>query len=654
MLIITIVSIIIVAAIAAIIFLAVRNTSSSQSLINKDYFATLTKQENEKISTMRLANGLTPPTNKWFSGIALQETPKTVFPTPLAFTPTDTGFNFGLTGVEASANVIIASNRNEVQVEIASADSYRVTRYDELSVDLTYYTESGDSIAVLTIASGSPYIFIKPLGGTVSLSTTQQYAMSNGRHNYITDKAHYAISGVDGGAKSLTIKGDVASFYAAPNGEAIAALSEYAGNKISNVAVEYEQTEDSIKTLLTVTTENKGRTILGSLPHNGFKGTSLFTTETIYGTEKFYSGSQFSFETEKITTSTGELKLDSLTSSEREELITMLRREINATDFKAIDTYFGGKELYRASQLLQLAEQLEQPQIASTIKQKLLNEFRTWFSPKDNRTSKYFYYDTKLKSLIGAEASFGSDEANDHHFHYGYFIYAASILARYDTEFLEEYKDSINLLVAEIANYNTGENLPLRRYFDPYFGHSWASGTSPFDDGNNQESTSEAINAWVGVSLWAQTTKNNTLASEAHWLISQEVNATQAYWLSNPQASEGSAYQHTIFSLNWGGKREYSTFFTAEPAAKLGILLIPLNPTLQASNVLARDAITQQLAEASAPTSTIAYNFQDYLLMYGAYQDTQKALNDVRAFNTSAIDGANSQSYMFAWVVSLR
>ena len=131
----------------------------------------------------------------------------------------------------------------------------------------------------------------------------------------------------------------------------------------------------------------------------------------------------------------------------------------------------------------------------------------------------------------------GSDEFNDHHFHYGYFIYAAAILAQYDADFLSAHKDGINLLVADIANYKTGEELPLRRAYDPYAGHSWASGAAPFSDGNNQESSSEAINAWTGVALWGEVSGNDALEMQAGWLLSNEALTAQRYWLTSPEGS---------------------------------------------------------------------------------------------------------------------
>ena len=49
------------------------------------------------------------------------------------------------------------------------------------------------------------------------------------------------------------------------------------------------------------------------------------------------------------------------------------------------------------------------------------------------RASRSFCYDKDWGTLTGYPASYGSDtELNDHHFHYGYYVYAAAIVAQYD------------------------------------------------------------------------------------------------------------------------------------------------------------------------------------------------------------------------------
>ncbi len=330
--------------------------------------------------------------------------------------------------------------------------------------------------------------------------------------------------------------------------------------------------------------------------------------------------------------------------------MTTLRQDINATTFAAEDSYFGGKGLYRAAQLLELAHQLGERQIATSIQQKLRRELITWFSASP-RSKKSFYYDTTIHGVVGQTVAFGSEEFNDHHFHYGYFIYAASILAKYDPEFLEQNKDMVNLLVADIANYNSGENLPLRRAFDPYFGHSWASGSSPFSDGNNQESSSEAINAWIGISLWATQIENTALQTQAEWMLSSEVASTASYWMNfSSSTTPYIGYDKKIVSLNWGGKRDYGTFFSAEPSAMLGILLIPMSPSTVYQSTYG-ERIDQQVKEA-LPTMDIDAQFADYILMYSALRGVSDQLNIAKSMRDETIDGANSRSYLYAWIMS--
>ena len=54
----------------------------------------------------RLADGLIPPTNKWFSGLVFGEGSMPVFPLPLSFQLTSGGYAFGLPTVTAAPNVI--------------------------------------------------------------------------------------------------------------------------------------------------------------------------------------------------------------------------------------------------------------------------------------------------------------------------------------------------------------------------------------------------------------------------------------------------------------------------------------------------------------------------------------------------------------------
>ena len=99
-------------------------------------------------------------------------------------------------------------------------------------------------------------------------------------------------------------------------------------------------------------------------------------------------------------------------------------------------------------------------------------------------------------------------------------------------------------------------------------------------DGNNQESTSEAVTAWTGLSLWADATKNEPLRTEATWMLAGEQQTALLYGLrARPQRPGLPGFGHQIVSLNWGGKRDYATWFSPAPAAMLAILVLPASPS---------------------------------------------------------------------------
>ena len=74
-------------------------------------------------------------------------------------------------------------------------------------------------------------------------------------------------------------------------------------------------------------------------------------------------------------------------------------------------------------------------------------------------------------------------ELNDHHFHYGYFIRAAAEIARHDPAWASDahWGGMVSLLVRDIASPDRDDPMfPFLRNFDPYAGHSWASGHAKF------------------------------------------------------------------------------------------------------------------------------------------------------------------------------
>ena len=313
--------------------------------------------------------------------------------------------------------------------------------------------------------------------------------------------------------------------------------------------------------------------------------------------------------------------------------------------------------------LLRIADQLGDRAARGTLLRRLTAALDRWTEPRGcaGRDSQCFVYDPKLRTVIGLKPSFGSDQANDHHFHYGYFLYAAGVVAELAPDRARRWAPVLDLLAADLAARPSGtaSTFPTSRVFDPYFSHSWASGFAPFADGNNQESSSEAITAWTGLSLWAAARRDTGLAQQAAWLLSAETASALAYWVNPDLSSPGLAgYAHPMASINWGGKRDFATWFSAEPSAVVGIQLIPMSP---GSTYLRSRAAggARQIGRLVAVAAANGYEkpLGDYVLMYRGLAGPRQAaaaLAVARALPETAIDDGDSRTYLLAYLMSAR
>ena len=115
---------------------------------------------------------------------------------------------------------------------------------------------------------------------------------------------------------------------------------------------------------------------------------------------------------------------------------------------------------------------------------------------------------------------------NDHHFHFGYFVYAASVIAKSDSNWVNTYGDAVLSLIRDYSNPASGNgdpNFTFMRNKDWFVGHSWAAGIFPFADGRNQESSSESVNAWYAVSLYGLATGNERIKDLGRLALASEI-----------------------------------------------------------------------------------------------------------------------------------
>lgn len=136
-------------------------------------------------------------------------------------------------------------------------------------------------------------------------------------------------------------------------------------------------------------------------------------------------------------------------------------------------------------------------------------------------------------------ADFGNGMYNDHHFHYGYFVYTAAVIVRLEqslnkgkSPWLERNRDWVNFLIRDVANPSTLDPyFPESRSFDWFHGHSWAKGLFESADGKDQESSSEDMNYGYSQKLWGIVTSDKSMEARADLMLSVMKRSFNQYFL---------------------------------------------------------------------------------------------------------------------------
>ncbi|MCL1870231.1 MAG: glycosyl hydrolase [Promicromonosporaceae bacterium] len=650
---------------------------------------------------MRLARGLAPPTNRWFSSLALGPAPQPVFPLPLAVGVTPTGFGVGVPRVTTTAKGAFGPYAPQVTVTVPGAATPQVTAYDTASVTVTL------GPGRLTIVEGSPVLhWTSTTAATLGLDVA--FAPGGPDDSAVAkvgDRTWLLVAtGGDGrpaapalaadGRSVRVPRGGHVAWVALPDGlgaddQRAARFATAAAAPVTRTTLRYAAGSRAASTAV----DYGAATAVVRLPHQtdaapggDLDCAGLGGYATVLGTATACLGRTAAWSVPAVAPA-ATLDVAHLPAAQRAELATSVAadaRRLAGPDAPAdpADTYFGGKALARDAHLLTLATALGRHDAATLLRTRLDRELRQWTDPKGctQRADHCFVLDPVQATVVGLADGFGSEQANDHHFHYGYFLEAAAIAAADDAQhgdgtLTQAIAPVVDLLAADVAASGPvptghGPDLPALRVFDAFAGHSWASGYAPFADGNNQESSSEAVNAWNGLALWEAVRGDAPREAEARWLLASEAASARDYWVApdtHDPAVAGIGAQVT--SLVWGGKREHATWFSADPSAPLAIEVLPVTP---ASGYLAgpggtppdRGArIRANLAEALATSPGDLWAdpqrwdvpFGDQLLAYAALggpDDAAHALDVARTLPAARIDDGDTRSWLLAWILT--
>lgn len=245
----------------------------------------------------------------------------------------------------------------------------------------------------------------------------------------------------------------------------------------------------------------------------------------------------------------------------------------------ARDTYAGGKDLQRFAEAAFIAQQLQDLSYEPIVK-KVRAELENWLTFAPSEKERYFAYYPHRKGLIGFNVSFGSQHFTDHHFHLGYFVYTAGLLSQMQPDFAAQYGDMARLIAKSYANYDRADQrFPFFRTMDLWRGHSFADGNG-FPDGNNQESTGEAINSWAGMILLGEALGDEQMTAAGVMGYIFETRSNLEYWFDPHHDIFPKGYSHKACGIIWCNSIVWGTWFTASPGWIYGIQWLPSGPSL--------------------------------------------------------------------------
>src|SRR5258708_1835886 len=530
--------------------------------------------------------------NQWYSSLFTAK-PESIFAFPLAYKVTSAGLGFSYPDVKKTPNTIFGSYDEDFSVGFASdLGKPKVTAVGDFSVGVTV-TNSKNEIMSFTLAHGIPFTAIHTTGKTVVITfpntytlydqnqpiaasakslVTDSFVITAKNHSYLIslDKKtnitlEKTIISLDNPTKIFVGLLDDKSHY-----EAFKAI---ANTEVTGTQAEPTITVNKVKRTYTVATTEEAP-LVALFPHqNDTLGTAqseIGSYATIRGVMRLVKTNTFITSIAKTVPSDSFQK----TTRNQTEVIDQIKKDI--TDVMKDGNkpnsgdYYLGTWLGKVDNLLLLADVYDLQNEKTNLLQ--------FVEPIFQQSLGGFHYDTTKTSLIADKPEFGNENLNDHHFHYGYYIRTGAVLSKFDPQFANKIKDGVNAMLADIATTNRDNSkYPYIRNFDVYESHSWADGMGATPDGNNQESSSEAVNAWYGVYLWSKTTNNADLEKYALYLYNSEILGAKYYWFDTTGIYT-KPYNHTIGTIVWCGKVDFSTWFSPETNMKYGIELLPFTP----------------------------------------------------------------------------
>ncbi|WP_158558851.1 glycosyl hydrolase [Rhodoferax lacus] len=647
------------------------------------------------LRTAALAN--TPAQSaQWYSSVVYSAKPEALFVQPLTVKPTAAGLEVALPVKEVRPTV-----RRDVEIRyphqlpllIAPAafqpGQSKLAKHGDWSADISM-AQGADNMTV-GMAHGMPYAFVQIGRGDaqIKIPAGSKAAVSAADARMLlvqTTAASYAVFGPTGGdwkpsgadqwLLHLPPGKGYLSVAALPDDkpETLALLAKHAYSFVQDTRVDwkFDEASSQIETTFTATTQTMEGPVTGALlglyPHQWFNNATVEPRlgpayDTVRGKIRLLEADSF-----KTTARyTGFVPFwpgvaDAGRKTELAELMKLDQRNARRMMLEeGKGPYWQGKGLQRILKLMDVVEQQGDLEGRDKLLDLVKKRAESWFTGEGGG---YFHYDTQQGTVASyPEEFFTVEQLNDHHFTYGYWIRAAADIALRDPKWASDaqWGPMVDLLVADIASTDrSNAKFPFLRNFDPYEGHSWASGIGMGELGNNQESSSEAVNAWAGLILWGEIKGNRALRDLGLYMYTTEINAINHYWFDIHGKVFAPEYKNVEVSMLFGGMYAHNTWWIDDPRQIKGINLLPITTV---STYLGQDPAFVKKSVASLGPETAIWNarglygkpvdiWQDIFAKYLGLADPDAGLASWNRWGSFEL--GDTRTHALHWLQSLK
>ncbi|MGV2884259.1 discoidin domain-containing protein [Paenibacillus taichungensis] len=505
----------------------------------------------------------------------------------------------------------------------------RVSGYSDYAVD-TILSDDASAKMKTTFVKGSPYVFMEfnnPNTAEIFSSLITKVVNGNGEtvlqsdgdtftgdhigiqlENQSGDPAgekeerYYGIFAPEGtvfkkaGAKIKLQLGGGKGYLSAATMPSLTDLNqfhEHAYAFVTNTEVTYNYNEQTstVTTNFKAETEVKrpgfsANTLQALYPHQWKITNSPLTSLTypsIRGTLKVREGNQFTVE-DHFYGMVPQFTEPTNAEYNREEMVAYLEMLKAETDnnLMAADAYWQGKKLHPLAMGVLAANEMGETVYRDLFLSRMKEILVDWYTYTAGEPDYFLYYNDDWGTMYYKTSEFGANYGiTDHHFTYGYYVFASAVLATFDKQFQADYGDMVDHLIRDYGNPSKNDPLyPSFRSFDPYQGHSWAGGYADNDSGNNQEAAGESLFGWVGQYMWSVLTKDQDFRDAAIYGFTTELKAIEQYWFNYDGDNWLDEWKHASVGQVYGSSYFFGTFFSGEPVHIYGIHWLPTSEYL--------------------------------------------------------------------------